>query len=134
MSVKNFDEDWKIDWANKIIVCETPSSLKQYTVTDFWRWARKMEASFVGMSYEHIVDIDGMGPSYGIPRKVKLANGYTIKPSSLKYLVGTDSTLLDQNNNVLIPDSLHKKPWWENGYVQGALILIAIIGLILALL
>ena len=133
MSVEDFDQDWKVDWANKIIVCETPSQSKHYTVTDFWRWARKEEASPTGMAYVHIVDTDGMGPTYGLPRKVKLTNGYTINPNSLKCLIGTDSTLLDQNNNVLVPDSQRKKQWWENSYVQGALIIMALIGLILAI-
>ena len=132
MSVEDFDQDWKVDWANKIVACVTPSQSKQYTVTDFWRWVRKEEASPTGMAYVHIVDTDGMGPTYQVPRKVRLANGYIIRPDSLKYLIGTDSTLLDQNNNVLVPDSLREKHWWENSYVQGALILIAIIGLFLA--
>ena len=135
MSVEDFDQDWKVDWANKVVLCETPSESKQYTVTDFWRWARKEEASFTsGMVYPHIIDTDGMGTSYGLPRKVKLANGYTIDPKSLKFLTGTDSTLLDQNNNVLIPDNLRKKLWWENSYVQGLLVALAIAGLLAAIL
>ena len=84
------------------------------------------------MSFEHIVDTDGMGPSYNIPRKVRLANGYKIHPNALKYLVGTDSTLLDERNNVLVPDQLHKSRWWENSYVQGSLIILAILGVLLA--
>jgi len=128
MPVENFDEDW----TNKVISCVKPSKSKKYTVTDFWRWMRKEEASVTGMAFESIVDTDGMGPAYDVPRKVKLVNGYTVDSKSIKYLTGTDSTLLDQHNNVLVPDDLRKKHWWENGYVQGALIIIAIIGLVLA--
>lgn len=131
MSVEDFDRDWKIDWASKTIFCLSPTNDTVYTVTDFWRWVRKEEASTIGIVYPHIVDTDGMGPSYNMPRKVKLTNAYSIDNKSLKFLVGTDSTLLDKNNNILVPDSLRKTHWWENGYIQGILILIAIVGLIL---
>ena len=38
--------------------------------------------------------------------------------------------LLDYNNNALVPDSLGGSYWWGNTFVQGILILIAIIRLI----
>ncbi len=134
MSIENFDEDWKINWANKTIECKTPSHQKKYTVTDFWKWIRKMEASpTAGLSYEHIIDTDGMGSSYNMPRKVKLVHGYTIKPSSLKYLIGTDSVLLDQNNNILVKDNLQILKWWENSDFQMFMVFLAVLGIILAI-
>ena len=134
MAVSDFDQDWRIDWFNKVIFCDAPSHSTEYTVTDFWRWARKKEASTFGVPNPHIIDTDGMGASYDLPRKVKLANGYTIEPSSLGLLIGSDSTLLDQNNNVLISDTLRTKKWWENTYIQSGLIIIAIIGFIITII
>ena len=135
MAVSDFEQDWKVDWINRVVFCETPSKSKKYTVTDFWRWARKEEASLTsGMSHPHIIETDGMGSSYDLPRKVKLANGYTIKPTSLKLLTGSDSVLLDQNNNVLVSDTLRIKNWWENTYIQSALIIMAIIGFIITII
>ena len=75
-----------------------------------------------------------MGSSYRVSRKVRLTKAYTIESRSLKYLVGTDTVLLDCNNNVLVADHLHKKHWWENSYIQGSLILIAVLGLILTII
>ena len=60
MAVSDFDQDWKVDWINKIVFCETPSKSKEYTVTDLWRWVRKEEASLTsGMPHPHIIDTDG---------------------------------------------------------------------------
>lgn len=132
MAVEDFDSDWEINWGKRLISCIAPRKEAQYTVTDFWRWARKMEASSTGMAYPHIVDTDGMGASYNVPRKVRLANEWKIAQESVKYLKGTDSTLLSENNQVLIPDSLRENKWWENGYVQAALIVLAVVGVLVA--
>jgi len=67
-----------------------------------------------------------------MPRKVKLVNGYTIKPTSLKHLIGTDSVLLDQNNNILVNDNLHTLKWWENSDFQMLMFFLTFLGVILA--
>jgi hypothetical protein len=43
-----------------------------------------------------------------------LLGDYTIDSQSLRLLVGTDSTLLDQKNNVLVPDSQSQSRWQKN--------------------
>ena len=134
MAVEDFDSDWIIAWQEKVISCNSPRSEAVYTVTDFWRWARKMEASSTGMAYPHMVDTDGMGASYNMPRKVRLANGWKISQESIKHLKGTDSTLLSENNQILVPDSLRDSNWWENSYVQGLLVVLAIAGLVVTIL
>ena len=132
MSVEDFDSDWEINWEGRLISCISARKETQYTVTDFWRWIRKMEASGTGMAYPHIVDTDGIGASYNVPRKVRLANDWKISEESVKYLKGTESTLLSENNQVLVPDSLRENKWWENSYVQAILIALGVAGLLAA--
>lgn len=132
MPIEDFERDWKVNWPKGKIECHSSGESVKYTVTDFWRWIRKEEASETGVVFPRVLDTDGMGPSYGLPRKVKLTRAYTIDGQSLKHLIGTDSTLLDASNNVLVPDSLRKDRWWENSLVQGAIIVLAVLGIVVA--
>ena len=133
MAIEDFDADWEIDFPRSIIRRKNSAKLEEYNLTDFWRWVRKEEATSKAMSWRGVIDSDGMGPAYGVPRKIKLVNGYTIEPHSLKFLKGKDTVLLDSNNQVLVSDQNSNKRWWENSFVQGGLILIAIVGLLLAI-
>ena len=134
MPIEDFEKNWKVNWPKGTIECHSPNEAVEYTVTDFWRWIRKEEASENGVVFPRVIDTDGMGSSYGLPRKVRLTKAYTIDVQSLKHLIGTDSTLLDASNNVLVPDSLRNGRWWESNIVQGAIIFLAFLGIVVAFL
>ena len=119
MSVEDFDRDWKIDWPSSRISCDSPTEETVYTVTDFWKWVRKEESSTVGRAFPRVITSDGIGASYNLPRKVKLLGNSTIDSQSLQLLVGTDSTLLDQKNNVLVPDSQNRSYWQKNSFTYN---------------
>ena len=135
MSYKDFERDWKINWEKRIIQRVINSKITKYNVSDFYKWIRMQEASFTeGMSYPHILETDGMGSTYAIAKKIKLVNNYTIETDSIRYLHGGNSILLDNNNKVLVEDSLNQTKWWDNSDFQMVMFFLAVLGIILAIL
>ena len=135
MSYKDFERDWKINFEKRMIQRVVNSTITKYHVSDFYKWIRMQEASFTeGMSYPHILETDGMGSTYAVANKIKLVNNYFIEADSIKYLHGGNLILLDNNNNVLVEDSLHQTKWWDNSYFQIIMFIIAFVGIILAII
>ena len=114
MKIGSFYEDWAIDFATLEIKRKHFSIRqrlvnwnKKYRLSEFHGWARDNEASSTGIAYPHILDSDAMQPVKGVPKKLEIVNGWSIKQTDLKLIVG-DGYVLIENGKLLTPERTNR--------------------------
>ena len=112
MRIGSFEREWEVDFTNRIVRRKSRSrwrrfcdwiGRRRFRLSEFHGYARGKEASSAGMPYPHILDSDAMSPVVGVPKKLKLANGWSIPDTDIAVIYG-DGYVLIGNGGLLVKE------------------------------